>query len=143
MRPKKLLQCIECGGNNFSLRYFCILIISVRARSSSLSLEIPGKSPKLPKYLLDQHSPYPRRITSSDCTLSPFFVCNPPFRDLSNRLLLLGRIHIIKQGLRPSIQIQALIPTIGVVMMMMIEHALALYYYNHLLSLIQNKTLTF
>ena len=72
MRPKKLLQCIKCGGNSFSLRYFYILILFVHTRSSSLSLEIFGSPPRLPKYLLDQHSPYPKRITSSDCTLPTF-----------------------------------------------------------------------
>ena len=72
MRPEKLLQCIKCGGNSFSLRYFCILILSVRAWSSFLSLEIFGGSLRLPKYLLDRYSPYPRGITSSDCTLQPF-----------------------------------------------------------------------
>ena len=72
MRSEKLLQCIYWGGNSFSLRYFCILILFVRAWSSSLLLEIPGRSPKSPKYLLDQHSSYPRRITSSDYTLPPF-----------------------------------------------------------------------
>ena len=72
MRPEKLLQCIKCGGNSFSLRYFCILILFVRAWSSFLSLEIFGGSLRLPKYLLDWHSPYPRGITSSDCTLQPF-----------------------------------------------------------------------
>ena len=109
---KKLLQCIKCCGNSFSLRYFYIFILSIRAWSSSLSLEIPGRSPKLPKYLLDQHSPYPRRIISSNYTLPPFSVCDPPFQDLSTRLLLLRCIHIIKYGLRPSVQVQAPVPTV-------------------------------
>ena len=92
MRPEKLLQCIKCNGNSFSLRYFCVLILFARAWSSSLSLEIPGRSPKSPKYLLDRYSSYPRRITSSNCTLPPFpymifqsgaslIVC--PFSDVS------------------------------------------------------------
>ena len=66
------LQCIKCAGNNFSLRYICILILFVRAWSSFLSLEIFGGSPRLPKYLLNRHFPYSRGITSSDCTLQPF-----------------------------------------------------------------------
>ena len=37
----------------FASRYFCILIIFACAWSLSLSLDPPGGSPKLPKYLLD------------------------------------------------------------------------------------------
>ena len=37
---------------------------------------------------------------------------DPLFWSLSNHLLLLGRIHIIKYGTRPSIQIWALVPII-------------------------------
>ena len=50
----------------FNFRYFCILIIFACAWSSSLSLDLPGGSPKLPKYLLDWYSLYPRRINSLD-----------------------------------------------------------------------------
>ena len=84
MRPEKLLQCIKCNSNSFSLRYFCVLILFARAWSSSLSLEIPRRSPKSPKYLLDRYSSYPRRITSSDCTLPPF-----PYMILQSRASLI------------------------------------------------------
>ena len=49
----------------FAFRYFCILIIFAYAWSSSLSLDLFGGSPKLPKYLLDWYSLYPRSINSS------------------------------------------------------------------------------
>ena len=50
----------------FAFRYFCILIIFACAWSSSLSLDLPRGSPKLPKFLLDWYSLYPRSINSSD-----------------------------------------------------------------------------
>ena len=50
----------------FASRYFCILIIFACAWSSSLSLDPPGRSPKMPKYLLDRYSLYSRSINSSD-----------------------------------------------------------------------------
>ena len=50
----------------FASRYFCILIIFACAWSSSSSLDPFGGSPKLPKYLLDWYSLYPRSINSSD-----------------------------------------------------------------------------
>ena len=56
----------------FASGYFCILIIFVCAWSSSLSLDLPEGSSKLPKYLLDRYSLYVRRIDSSDCILSYF-----------------------------------------------------------------------
>ena len=43
----------------FASRYFCILIIFACAWNSSLSLDLPGMSPRLPKYLLDRYSLYP------------------------------------------------------------------------------------
>ena len=43
----------------FASRYFCILIIFACVWSSSLSLDLPGMSPRLPKYLLDRYSLYP------------------------------------------------------------------------------------
>ena len=49
----------------FASRYFCILIIFPCAWSSSLSLDLPRRSPKLSKYLLDWYSLYPRSINSS------------------------------------------------------------------------------
>ena len=49
----------------FASRYFCILIIFPCAWSSSLSLDLPGRSPKLSKYLLDWYSLYLRSINSS------------------------------------------------------------------------------
>ena len=79
MRPEKLLQCIKCGDNSFSLKYFCIFILFIHFWSSSLSLEVLRKSAKLPKYSLNQHSSYPSSITFSDCTLPPFSLCDPPF----------------------------------------------------------------
>ena len=57
----------------FAFRYFCILIIFACAWSSSLSLDLLGGSPKLPKYLLDWYSLYPRSINSSDYILPSFF----------------------------------------------------------------------
>ena len=56
----------------FASRYFCILIIFVCAWSSSLSLDLPGGSPRLPKYLLDRYSLYPRSMDSSDYISSYF-----------------------------------------------------------------------
>ena len=112
MRPEKLLQCIECDGNSFSFRYFCILILFVHFWSSSLSLEVLRRSAKLLKYSLNQHSSYSSSITFSDCTLPPFSLCDPPFQGLPDHLLLLGNIHVIKQDLRPRIQIWDLVPTI-------------------------------
>ena len=50
----------------FASKYFCILIIFACAWSSSLSLDPPGGSPRLPKYLLDRYSLYPRIINSLD-----------------------------------------------------------------------------
>ena len=94
---RKVAAVHECGGNNFSLRYFHILILSVCAWSSSLSLEILVRLPKLPKYLLNRHSSYLSSITFSDCTFPPSSICDPPFQGPSTRLLLLGRIHIINR----------------------------------------------
>ena len=68
----------------FTFRYFCILIIFACAWSSSLSLDLPGRSPKLPKYLLDWYSLYPRRINSSDY-IPPSF----PYVILHSRPLLI------------------------------------------------------
>ena len=56
----------------FAFRYFCILIIFACAWSSSLSLNLFGGSPKLPKYLIDWYSLYPRSINSSDYIPSSF-----------------------------------------------------------------------
>ena len=67
----------KCGKKNccsafnavvvaFASIYFYILIIFAYVQSSSLSLDPPGGSPKLPKYLLDRYSLYPRSINSSD-----------------------------------------------------------------------------
>ena len=50
----------------FVSRYFRILIIFLCVWSSPLSLDHPGVSPKLPKYLFDRYSLYPRSINSSD-----------------------------------------------------------------------------
>ena len=50
----------------FASRYFCIFIIFACTWSSSLLLDPPGGSPRLPKYLLDQYSLCPRSINSSD-----------------------------------------------------------------------------
>ena len=68
----------------FTFRYFYILIIFACAWSSSLSLDLPGGSPKLPKYLLDWYSLYPRRINSSDY-IPPSF----PYVILHSRPLLI------------------------------------------------------
>ena len=56
----------------FASRYFCILIIFACAWSSSSSLDPFGGSPKLPKYLLDWYTLYPRSINSLDYILSSF-----------------------------------------------------------------------
>ena len=53
----------------FASKYFCILIIFACAWSSFLSLDPPRGSPKLPKYLLNRYSLYPRSINSSDYIL--------------------------------------------------------------------------
>ena len=53
-------------------RYFYILIIFTCAWSSFLSLDPPGGSPRLPKYLLDWYSLYPRSINSSNYIPSSF-----------------------------------------------------------------------
>ena len=75
--PHKCNQKSCCSAFNaviaaFASRYFCILIIFAYAWSSSLSLDLPGGSPKLPKYLLDWYSLYPRNINSSDYIASSF-----------------------------------------------------------------------
>ena len=44
---------LSMHGSNLSFRYFYILIFFVRAWGSSLSLDISGRSPKSPTYLLD------------------------------------------------------------------------------------------
>ena len=69
--PHKCGQKSCCSAFNavvaaFASRYFCILIIFACAWSSSLSLDPPGGSPKLPKYLLDRYSLYPSSINSSN-----------------------------------------------------------------------------
>ena len=56
----------------FTSRYFCTLIIFACAWSSSLSLDLPRELPRLPKYLLDRYSLYPRSIDSSDYIPSYF-----------------------------------------------------------------------
>ena len=72
MQLGKLLQCIECGGGSFSLRYFCIFIVSVRAWSLSSLLESSERLPKSPECLLDWYSSGPRRMTFSDLDLLLF-----------------------------------------------------------------------
>ena len=56
----------------FTSKYFCILIIFACAWSSFSSLDPLGGSPRLPKYLLDWYSLYPRSINSSDYIFSSF-----------------------------------------------------------------------
>ena len=56
----------------FAFRYFFVLIIFACTWSSSLSLDLPRGSPKLPKHLLDWYSSYSRRINSSDYILPSF-----------------------------------------------------------------------
>ena len=56
----------------FAFRYLCILITFACAWNSSLSLDLPGGSLKLPKYLLDWYSLYPRSINSSNYILPSF-----------------------------------------------------------------------
>ena len=75
--PHKCGQKSCCSTFNaavaaFASRYFCILIIFTCAWSSSLSLGPPGGSPRLPKYLFDRYSLYPRSIDSSDYIPSSF-----------------------------------------------------------------------
>ena len=69
--PHKCGQKSCCSAFNivmaaFASRYFCILIIFACTWSSSLSLDPPRGSPKLPKYLFDWYSLYPRSINSSN-----------------------------------------------------------------------------
>ena len=111
MQPEKLLQCIECDGNSFSLRYFCILIPFVHSLKFFLKLEVLRRQVKVLGYLLNQHSSYPSSITFSDCNLLPFPSRGHPIQYLSDCFLLLGYIYFIKQNLRPSTQIQYLVPT--------------------------------
>ena len=75
--PHKCSQKNCCSAFNmvvatFASRYFCILIIFACVWSSSLSLDPPGGSPRLPKYLLDRYSLYPRSIDSLDYIPSSF-----------------------------------------------------------------------
>ena len=75
--PHKCGQKSCCSAFNavvtaFASRYFCILIIFACAWSSSLSLDHFGGSPRLPKYLLDRYSLYPRSVDSSDYIPSSF-----------------------------------------------------------------------
>ena len=63
--PHKCGQKNCCNAFNavvtaFASRYFYILIIFACAWSLSLSLDPPGGSPRLPKYLLNRYSLYPR-----------------------------------------------------------------------------------
>ena len=76
--PHKCGQKSCCNAFNvvvaaFVFRYFCILIIFAYTWSSSLSLDIPRGSSKLPKYLLNWYYLYPRRINSSNY-ISPSFL---------------------------------------------------------------------
>ena len=75
--PYKYGQKSCCSAFNvvvaaFASGYFCILIIFVCAWSSSLSLDLLRGSPRLPKYLLDRYSLYPRSIDSLDY-IPPYF----------------------------------------------------------------------
>ena len=75
--PHKCDQKSYCSTFNavvaaFASKYFCILIIFACAWSSSLSLDLPGGSPKLLKYLLDRYSLYSRSTNSSDYIPSSF-----------------------------------------------------------------------
>ena len=85
--PHKCDQKSYCSAFNavvtaFTSRYFCILIIFACAWSSSLSLDPPGGSLRLPKYLLDQYSLCPRSINSSDYIPSSFLYVIPHFEPL-------------------------------------------------------------
>ena len=85
--PHKYSKKICCSAFNavvaaFASRYFCILIIFACAWSSSLSLDPLGGLPKLPKYLLDWYSLYPRSINSSDYIPSSFLYVILHFRPL-------------------------------------------------------------
>ena len=80
--PHKCGQRSCCSTFNavaaaFASRYFCILIIFACAWSSFLSLDLPEGSPRLPKYLLDRYSLYPRSINSSDYIPSFFLYVIP------------------------------------------------------------------
>ena len=80
--PYKCGQRSCCSAFNavaaaFAPRYFCILIIFACAWSSFLSLDLPGGSSKLPKYLLDWYSLYPRSINSSNYIPSSFLYVIP------------------------------------------------------------------
>ena len=76
--PHKCGQKSCCSAFNvvvaaFASKYFWILIIFACAWSSSLSLDLPGGSSKLPKYLLDRYSLYLRSIDSRTISLHIFF----------------------------------------------------------------------
>ena len=80
--PHKCSQKSRCSAFNtvitaFASRYFCILIIFAYAWSPSLSLDTLGRSPRLPKYLLDRYSLCSRSINSSDYILSSFLYVIP------------------------------------------------------------------
>ena len=75
--PHKCGQKSCCSAFNmvviaFAFRYFYVLIIFACAWSSSLSLDLLGESPKLPKHLFDWYSSYSRRTNSSDYILPSF-----------------------------------------------------------------------
>ena len=95
----------------FTSRYFCILIIFACTWSSSLSLDLLGGSPRLPKYLLDRYSLYPRSIDSSDYIPSYFLYVIIHWASPTH-LLLLGRIQVLEYGPRPIIPIWVLTFTI-------------------------------
>ena len=85
--PHKYDQKICCSAFNamvaaFASRYFCILIIFACAWNSSLSLDPSRGLPKLPKYLLDWYSLYPRSINFSDYIPSSFLYVILHFRPL-------------------------------------------------------------
>ena len=87
--PHKCGQKSYCSAFNavvatFISKYFCILIIFACAWSSSLSLDPPGESPRLPKYLLDRYSLYPRSVDSLNYIPSSF-----PYVILHSKHLLL------------------------------------------------------
>ena len=98
--PHKYSKKICCSAFNAVVagpasRYFCIFIIFAYAWSSSLSLDLPGGSPKLPKCLFDWYSSYLRRKLLG---LYPFIFSlrDSTLWTFPNHLFLLGRIHVLE-----------------------------------------------
>ena len=114
----------------FVFRYFCILIIFACAWSSSLSLDLPGGSPKLPKYLIDWYSLYSSGINYLDYIppsflhvilhLGPFLIIysSSDVSISSNR----AQNPIYQFGLLPPQKLLAFFSTINVCLLNKLNH---------------------